>query len=102
MHKIKFNIGDTVICKKDFENDNYSQQRIKKTAIRFHKNKTYRIKDSSYWDEEKKVIIYEIDDWSFVSTNEIHNLFVPEFEDYFYTNQEVRKMKLNKINNERD
>jgi len=98
LHKIEFNIGDTVICKKDFENDN----RIKKTAIRFHKNKTYKISSSTYWDEEKKIIIYDIDSWSFVSTNEIHNLFIPNLEDHFYTKKEIRKMKLNKINNERD
>lgn len=103
MHKIEFNIGETILCKENYVY--VSDSRLLKDdpkKVSFLKNKNYKISDFSYWDDENKIIMYQINNWSFVSTNEIHNLFVPKFEDYFYTKKEIRKMKLNKINNERD
>jgi len=87
--RIEFKIGDQVICKKDY--------RIKKTDISFIKNKIYIIEHVGYWDEEKKIIMYEINNWSIISTLETHNLYLPNFKDLFYTKQEMRKLKINKI-----
>lgn len=101
MSKIEFKIGDTVICKKDCKNENRIKKIIPKW-IGFFKDKEYKIEDISYWNEEKNVIMYQIDNWSFVSTNETHNLHLPDFEEYFYTKQEIRRMKLNKLQNERN
>lgn len=109
MVKIDFNIGDKVLCKKNYK--------VKNTNILFLKNKTYNIEKITHWNKENNitnVIMYNIinlvfrgketphEGWSFISTNEIHNLYLPNFEDYFYTKKEIRKIKLNKIDNERN
>jgi len=96
--KIEFKIGDLILCKKDYK--------IKNTDVAFFKNEYYEVIYSGFWDEEKKIIMYEIRfnfqiqtnfGWSFISTSEKHNLHLPNIEEYFYTKKEIRRMKINKI-----
>jgi hypothetical protein len=108
--KIEFNIGDVVLCKNDYKRKPYDYLNINTSFKRpklFIKNNYYKIIFADYWDEEKKLIIYDIECnlklYSFISTTETQNLQLSIFEDYFYTKQEIRKMKIFKIQgNERN
>ena len=96
---IEFKKGDLVLCKKNC----HSFINGKKTnIILFNKDKLYEDIKSSYWDYKSNVIMYEI--YSNSNTiitfydftdNAFHDI---KFTDFFYNKQEIRKLKIKKIN----
>lgn len=96
---IEFKKGDLVLCKKNC----HSFIDGKKTnRSLFNKYKLYEIKRSSYWDYKSNVIVYDIytNSNSIVSfydftDNSFHDI---KFNEFFYTKQEIRKLKIEKIN----
>lgn len=108
---MEFNIGDTVTCIKDFIEpkwlSNYGYPGSRKIYL---KNKDYKITFADYWDELNGVIVYKINDvWNFYVFEKEYNLSwvqsitrlesVPKFNEYFCSKKNLRKDKINKINN---
>ena len=110
---MEFKNVDMVICKKDFIPRGYTLEKICK--IQFIKNKEYKITYSGYWSPDENLILYEIDGNYNKNVNLIRSFYanknddsllkqlnLTDFHEYFYSKTELRKMKLNKLKNERD
>ena len=87
-HINSFNLkeGDKVLCKKDYGN-------FLNTFPYFERGKTYTIYFKGLHQSEYCEIFFKIenDRYKFIKNN--------NFDEYFYTKEEIRKMKLEKLNN---
>jgi hypothetical protein len=103
MIEIQFKSGDIVTCIKDFKTPKWirSLDRLKNlhSGI-FIKNRDYKVTDSNYYDDAKNIIVYTIEGtWRFYEF-EGENLALNKlkFFDHFCSKRELRKDKINKIN----
>lgn len=95
---MEIKVGDIVICKKNFKSTGYKIEKIRRKE--FIKGQEYIITYSDHWAGTDSVIIYQINYKVFCFVNSDSSTIFPYIYDYFYSKQELRKMKLNKLQNE--
>jgi hypothetical protein len=98
---IDYNVGDIVLCKKDFK---ISELKSFPITLYF-KNRHYIITYSGYWDDDNNIIVYIVEDFEksisttfYIDKYNRLSINMREFENYFYTKTEHRLKKLNFIN----
>lgn len=81
---MRFKVGDKVLCKKDYTIAIYTNG----TSLKIYKDRTYEILEVYMYGENENVRVL-------IEGNSVLDTIV---DYHFYTKEEMRKLKLDKIN----